>query len=157
MNPTDDPFTASLFADVYCGVDTSLIFFMRSDSVVSRPFTSKDTHSTHGDLLVVHANSRTSHADNELAKQTTAVLGFQSPSFAFKTDLFLPVGANGHLREVLMSGQGNEELGLQGDAIEILQGLVKLRNMSVVPQVSVYERAVSWRLGVQSPHIPDDI
>ena len=134
---TDDLFTASLLADEYCGVDTSLILYMRSNSLVSRPFTSKDTHSIHGELLVVHGTARTSYVDREIAKQTTAVLGFQSPSFTFNTDLFLPVAANADLREVLMSGHDNEQLeGGHGSALNVLQAVMKLRNMSAVPQVS---------------------
>ena len=131
VHATEDPFTASLFADVYCGVDTSLIFYMKPGSIVSRQFMSKDTHSTHGDLLVVHGNAQGSSVDRVLAKQTAEVLGFDSPSFTFNTDLFLPVGANAALRELLVS---SEE---QGDALKVMQGLTKTRHMSAVPQVKL--------------------
>lgn len=114
---------------------------MKTDSVVSRPFTSKDTHSSHGDLLVVHGSGKVAYYDRELAKQTAAVLGFQSPSFTFNTDLFLPVGANADLREVLVSGRDNEERERHEGALEALQSFMTMRNMSAVPQVSVHE---SW-------------
>lgn len=131
VHATADPFTASLFADDYCGVDTSLIFYMKPGSIVSRQFMSKDTHSTHGDLLVVHGNAR---AEPALAKQTAAVLGFESPSFTFNTDLFLPVGANAELRKLLVSGEE------EGSALEAMQASMKTRDMSAVPQVSRHER-----------------
>lgn len=92
---------------------------------------SKDTHSTHGDLLVVHGNARSGTVDRALASQTAAVLGFESPSFTFNTDLFLPVGANAELREFLMAG------GEQGG---VLEGMA--RDMSAVPQVSCHESFV---------------
>ena len=90
---------------------------------------SKDTHSTHGDLLVVHGDAQGSMLDRTLARQTTAALGLESTSFTFNSDLFLPVGANAELREVLVSGEG------QGDALEAMQGFIKTRHMSAVPQV----------------------
>lgn len=119
-----------MFADEFCGADTKLIFYMKPGSIVSRQFMSKDTHSTHGDLLVVHGNAKASFDDRQLAKQTTAVLGFEAPSFTFNTDLFLPVGANAELRKVLASGEG------QTDVLESIENVTKLRNMSAVPQVS---------------------
>lgn len=136
---TEDPVTASLFADKFCGVDASLIFYMQHDSVVSRSFTSKDTHSTHGDLLVVHGSPKLRHVDRELAKQTTAVLGFESPSFTFNTDLFLPAGINADLRKVLVSGMdpNNEQHDRPGDALAVMDGFMTLRDMSAVPQVRV--------------------
>ena len=139
VHATEEPFTASLFADEYCSADTSLVFYMKSNSVVSRPFTSKDTHSTHGDLLVVYGDAKVSFVDRELAKQTTAVLGFQSPSFTFNADLFLPAGANADLREVLVSGQDPQERQRYGGVREILKGFIKLRDVMSVPQVSVKE------------------
>eukprot|EP00904_Undaria_pinnatifida_P010718 jgi/Undpi1/6777/HiC_scaffold_21.g09255.m2 len=134
---TEDPVTASLFADKFCGVDASLIFYMQHDSVVSRSFTSKDTHSTHGDLLVVHGSPKLRRVDRELAKQTTAVLGFESPSFTFNTDLFLPAGINADLRKVLVSGMdpNNEQHDRPGDALAVMDGFMTLRDMSAVPQV----------------------
>ena len=156
VHPTDDPYTASLLADEYCGVDTRLIFYMKSDSVVSRQFTSKDTHSTHGDLLVVHGSQKGSFADRDLTELTTTVLGFQSPSFTFNADLFLPVGANGDLREVLVSEQDNETREGHGSALDVLRGFMKKRKMSAVPQVSVHNRKplnpVSRWLDDLSPH-----
>ncbi|CAN0454983.1 unnamed protein product, partial [Ectocarpus sp. 12 AP-2014] len=49
VSGTQNPATASLFADQYCGAGTSLILYVKPGSVLSRPFTSKDTHSPRGD------------------------------------------------------------------------------------------------------------
>lgn len=87
----------------------------------------------------MHGSGKVAYYDRELAKETAAVLGFQSPSFTFNTDLFLPVGANADLREVLVSGRDNEERERDEGALEVLQGFMKLRNMSAVPQVCVHE------------------
>lgn len=46
---------APLFADRHCGEGTELILYMDPGELLSRKFTSKDTHSTAGDLLVVYA------------------------------------------------------------------------------------------------------
>lgn len=46
---------APLLADRHCGEGTELILYMNPGELLSRPFTSKDTHSTAGDLLVVYA------------------------------------------------------------------------------------------------------
>ena len=46
---------APLLADRHCGKGTELILYMNPGELLSRPFTSKDTHSTAGDLLVVYA------------------------------------------------------------------------------------------------------
>lgn len=57
-----------------------------------------------------YGDARTSMEHSEQARQTTAVLGFNAPSFTFGTDLMLPVGANAELREelVLSSAEGLE-------------------------------------------------
>ena len=96
--------TASLFADKFCGEGTKLIFYMEPGSVISRTFTSKDTHSPRGDLLVVYSDARTSYQDFEIARATSAVLGFKAPSFTHGADLILPVGVNKDLREELAMG-----------------------------------------------------
>lgn len=46
---------AALVADRHCGEDTKLIFYMNPGELLSRRFTSKDTHSAAGDLLVMYA------------------------------------------------------------------------------------------------------
>ena len=43
---------AALWADVGCGNGTKLIYYMSAGEVLSREFTSKDTHSPRGDLIV---------------------------------------------------------------------------------------------------------
>lgn len=57
MAPID---LAALFADRHCGEGTKLILYMNPGELFSRTFTSKDTHSTAGDLLVVYAEVRRS-------------------------------------------------------------------------------------------------
>ena len=49
-----------------------------------------------------YGDARTSLEHSEQARQTTAVLGFNAPSFTFGTDLMLPVAANAELREELV-------------------------------------------------------
>lgn len=49
---------APLLADRHCGKGTKLVFYMNPGELLSRKFTSKDTHSTAGDLLVVYAEVR---------------------------------------------------------------------------------------------------
>lgn len=46
---------APLLADRYCGEGTELILYMNPGELLSRKFTSKDTHSAAGDLLVMYA------------------------------------------------------------------------------------------------------
>lgn len=123
--------TASLFADEHCGAGTSLIFYVRAGSVVSRAFTAKDTHSPHGDLLVVYSKDRTIR-DERFAKQTTVLLGFEAPSFTHGTDLVLPVRANADLRNTLGVGFEKRD-GHQ--ALVSNEALSKLEDPSDVPQV----------------------
>ena len=125
--------TASLYADEYCGVeDTSVIMYVNRGSVFSRYFTSKDTHSPRGDLLVVYGSARASYRDSQLAKHTAFLLGSDAPvsppSFTYGTDLMLPVGANKDLRELLMSGDAEE-------MEEAMAALVDLDDLTAVPQV----------------------
>lgn len=130
MSGTSDALSASLFADEYCEEGTSLIFYMKLGSVVSRAFTSKDTHSPHGDLLVVFGSENTAHR-GVLAERTAAVLGFEAPSFTIGTDLILPVEANADLRAALAAG------GDASAALAAIDGVLELRNLSAVPQVCV--------------------
>lgn len=95
--------TASLFADRFCGEGTKLIYYVEAGTVLSRKFTSKDTHSPRGDLLVVYGdNSRNSYKDAVVARQTTALLGFSAPSFTHGADLILPAELNEELRKELV-------------------------------------------------------
>ena len=133
VSPTAEALSASLFADEFCGEGTSLIFYVKHGSVVSRSFTSKDTHSPHGDLLVVFGTESSAHS-GELAERTAAVLGFEAPSFTTGTDLFLPVQANADLRAALASG-GDAEA-----ALEAIDDVLELGNISAVPQVCLGAR-----------------
>eukprot|EP00903_Cladosiphon_okamuranus_P008170 g7869.t1 len=95
---------APLLADRYCGEGTELILYMNPGELLSRKFTSKDTHSTAGDLLVVYAEvDRIGEANMARVLATMSVLGFSSPSFSFGTDVLLPVDSNQQLRDVLLS------------------------------------------------------
>ena len=135
VHSTPDATTASLFADDFCGAGTSLVYYVKLGSVLSRAFTSKDTHSPTGDLLVVYSDFRSCYRDSALAHQTSAVLGFDAPTFTCGTDLMLPVGANADLREVLASDVD----GRIGDEHEVaaaaLKKMNKIDDASAVPQV----------------------
>ncbi len=124
--------TASLFADQYCGADdTSLVMYVARGSVFDRAFTSKDTHSPRGELLVVHSSARASYRDSQLAKRTAFVLGSDvpPPSFTYGTDLMLPVSANADLRGTMVSGNDDEAVR------ELMATLTELDDLSAVPQV----------------------
>ncbi|CAB1098702.1 unnamed protein product [Ectocarpus sp. CCAP 1310/34] len=101
VSGTQNLATASLFADQYCGAGAALILYVKPGSDLSRFFTSKDTHSPRGDLLVVHTGFQGSYHDAQLRRRSVSVLGFDAPSFTDGTDLMLPVGANEDLRESL--------------------------------------------------------
>ena len=143
---TSNPYTASLFADRFCGADTSIILYMESGSIVSRSFTFKDTHSPRGDLLVVYDGARPTRRDAKLARQTAALLGFKAPSFTHGPDLFLPIEANADLRkalsaEVYLNAGDEDEAAL--DAVEALE----LTDFSAIPQVcTILEPLSLWGL-----------
>lgn len=124
--------SASLFADHFCGEGTAIIYYMRPGAVISRTFTSKDTHSPRGDLLVVYGDARHDFHDAEVARQTTEVLGFKAPSFTHGTELMLPVGANAELRAELISGL---ELDGEDEEDAAFRVIESFDNISV-PQVS---------------------
>lgn len=94
---------AAVEADIACGSGTRLILYMAPGEVLSRSFTSKDTHSPTGELLVMYTDvSRVSRAHVKRSMASALLLGFQPPSFTFGTDLILPVEANEHLRVKLI-------------------------------------------------------
>lgn len=73
----------ALLADVYCGKETKLIYYLSPGEMVSRTFTSKDTHSTKGDLLVPFSElERVDEYHVQRARATTSILGFFAPSFS---------------------------------------------------------------------------
>lgn len=98
---------SALLADKYCGPETRLIYYMKAGSILSRTFTSKDTHSARGDLLVVYSDARSSMRDSQAATDTTGILGFSPPSFTSGSDLILPVSANSELRQLLVPEGGS--------------------------------------------------
>ncbi|CBN75425.1 expressed unknown protein [Ectocarpus siliculosus] len=108
---------APLLADRHCGKGTKLVFYMNPGELLSRKFTSKDTHSAAGDLLVVYAEvGRVGEASIRRALATMSVLGFSSPSFSFGMDIMLPVHTNGQLRELLLSDPGATGKGLDRES-----------------------------------------
>lgn len=73
---------ASLVADLHCGQETKLVYYMEPGEVLSRAFTRKDTHSTTGRLLVQFTElERVGAAHIQRSQATTSVLGFGAPSF----------------------------------------------------------------------------
>ncbi|CAB1119417.1 unnamed protein product [Ectocarpus sp. CCAP 1310/34] len=136
ISSTQNSATAALFADQYCGAGTALILYVEPGSVLSRPFTSKDTHSPRGDLLVVHTGSPGSYHDSQLRSRSASVLGFDAPSFTHGTDLMLPMGTNQALRESLGFRLG-ASLQHDGDGASLiaLEELVGFDRVSALPQV----------------------
>ncbi|CAM9164100.1 unnamed protein product [Ectocarpus sp. 6 AP-2014] len=135
VSSTQSVFTASFFADEYCGVaNTTLIYYLKTGSVVSRSITSKDTHSPQGDLLVVFGKGHS----GDLADRTADVLGFEAPPFTTGTDLILPVGANADLRAALASEK------TVNDAVGAIEDIFDLSDTAAVPQMLAalqYKRA----------------
>ena len=87
-------------------------------------------HSPAGDLLVVYSNSRLCYRDSALDRQTSAMLGFEAPTFTCGTDLMLPVGANADLREVSASDTKTKVDGTDDVAATALAKLVEINNVS---------------------------
>lgn len=74
---------ASLLADVHCGEGTELVYYLGPGEVISRAFTSKDTHGTRGELLVPYTEAeRLDEFHLRRTQATTALLGFGAPSFS---------------------------------------------------------------------------
>ncbi|CAN0146627.1 unnamed protein product, partial [Ectocarpus sp. 13 AM-2016] len=137
ISSTQNPATASLFADRICGAGTTLILYVEPGSVLSRPFTSKDTHSPRGDLLVVHGGGHGSYRDDERSRRSGLVLGLEAPSFTRGTDLMLPVGANKDLRESLGMEMHANSVRRDGDGATVmaLTEPADFEEVSAVPQV----------------------
>lgn len=143
VSSTQSVFTASFYADEYCGVaNTTLIYYLKAGSVVSRSFTSKDTHSPQGDLLVVFGKGH----NGDLADRTADVLGFEAPPFTTGTDLILPVGANADLRTALAS-----EKNVKG-AVRAIEDVFDLGNTAAVPQV-IFVVTLGGTLSLRSAHL----
>lgn len=127
---------AALMADTLCGVGTKLIFYMDPGEILSRTFTSKDTHGTNGDLLVPFTEpERVGAGNQQRVRATTAVLGFGSPSFTYGTDLMLPVEVNGQLRSLLLSGHRPSTPSIQTDEAEVALGIIASFEGVFVPEV----------------------
>ena len=106
-------------------------------------------HSPAGDLLVVYSNSRLCYRDSALDRQTSAMLGFEAPTFTCGTDLMLPVGANADLREVSASDTKTKVDGTDDVAATALAKLVEINNVSEFLRSGVYSTiacaATDWR------------
>lgn len=133
LSGTSDVVTASLYADEYCGADTSLILYLQAGSVVTRAFTAKDTHSPDGDVLVVYSGARGGFQHDELAVNTEVVLGSAAPSFTKGADLLLPVRANQDLRELVL--RPGVETVSDPELVEAMHAMTDLDDVFAVPQV----------------------
>ena len=98
---------APLKADVFCGNQARLIYYMDPGEVLSRPFTARDTHSHKGELLVKHTDAKLTGGEYALRSMGTwLVLGVHGLSFTYDSDLVLPAEINNKLREVLRVAMG---------------------------------------------------
>ncbi|CAM9790044.1 unnamed protein product [Ectocarpus fasciculatus] len=127
---------APLLADRHCGEGTELILYMKAGGLLWRTFTSKDTHSPTGDLLVVYSElDRVGKAREKKALAAMLVLGFKSPSFSVRTDIILPVDVNRELRNFLLSDPTTvkDRVSKNGDA-QAIHALGKVPGVDV-PEV----------------------
>ena len=131
-------------ADRHCGPGTKLILYMNTGEMLSRTFTSKDTHSVRGDLLVAYTEvERVGIASVDRTLATMSVLGFSSPSFSFGMDILLPAEINQQLRDVVVASSDEEAEEEQGrkkswaaldDDTKAVRALGKFRGV-FVPEV----------------------
>ena len=97
---------SALLADKHCGDGVELIYYMKAGSLLSRSFTSKDTHSPRGELLVAYTDGRgADYASRASSRASSILLGFESPVFTFGTDLILPPNVNSDLRDMLLAAE----------------------------------------------------
>lgn len=102
VSVTSDPHLSALLADKYCGGDAELIYYLTPGTLLSRTFSSKDTHSPRGDLLVVYSEGRgADRATLASARATSALLAFEAPVFTYGTDLILPSYVNDELAKAI--------------------------------------------------------
>lgn len=102
---------AAVEADKLCPSETRFILYMAPGEVLSRSFTSKDTHSPKGDLVVMYTDSsEVSEAIAQRSLASASILGFHPPSFAAGNDLILPVEANKQLRKKLLAGRQSQNV-----------------------------------------------
>lgn len=102
ISTTKNVRVSALLADKYCGDDAELIYYLQPGTLVSRPFSNKDTHSPRGKLLVVFTDGRgADFATLASAQAASALLGFRVPIFTYGTDLILPSNANMDFRRLL--------------------------------------------------------
>lgn len=93
---------SALEADRLCGHGTRLIYYMEVGQILSRTFSTKDTHTARGALIVAAEDIHDIHIENAArAMGSVAVLGFATPTFTYGSDLILPADMNGQLRAVL--------------------------------------------------------
>lgn len=94
---------AALDADLACGVESRLIYYMSPGQVLSRMFTRKDTHTPLGQLLVGHVDvERVGEYNARRSMAATCLLGYKAPSFTYGADLILPAATNADLRNLLL-------------------------------------------------------
>lgn len=137
---------ASLLADRYCGDGTQLIYYLNPGEVLSRTFTSKDTHGTNGDLLVPFTElQRVDEFHEKRTRATTAVLGFGSPSFSYGTDMVLPAALNRRLRRVLVASAG----------AGVWRVGVTVPNVSVMPEEREEQLAAGMILEFDNIFVPE--
>lgn len=99
---------SALLADKHCGDGSELIYYMKAGSLLSRSFTSKDTHSPRGELLVAYSDGHgADYASRASSRASSILLGFESPLFTFGTDLMLPSFINNEVRELLLLDEGS--------------------------------------------------
>lgn len=97
---------AALRADEACGAGTRLIYYVNIGQILARTFTTKDTHSPRGDLIVAFTDKEDGHKEcSRRAMGSNALLGFSAPCFTYGTDLILPAEINGQLRAVLRANR----------------------------------------------------
>lgn len=103
ISPSEHVQYSALLADRHCGDESELIFYLEPGNLLSRAFTSRDTHTLGGDLLVMYTEARrASPGESRFAKASGAVLDLGGgPSFTSGTDVVLPVSANTDLRATL--------------------------------------------------------
>lgn len=155
-----------MYADRSCGDGTKLIYYFSPGQILSRPFTSKDTHSPKDDLLVAYDELEVvSEKNNFRAMATTALLGFHAPCFTHGADVILPADTNDQLRRLLKSSshfaQGEME---GGDEVEValLHSALGALNSSIladrafIPEVC-YSCACSLKSSLQQHKDTPDV
>lgn len=143
MSTSSNAKLSALVADKHCGTGSELIYYMEAGSLLSRSFTSKDTHSPRGELLVAYSDGRgADYASRASSRASSVLLGFESPLFTFGTDLILPSSVNEGLRELLLLD--DEGVTTTTESFAWADDDLALRRLAEVEHVSAPE--VRWRV-----------